>query len=278
MTSQNLKLACLELVTVNGRPFTLIEDSGFRKIINPIIEAISKKDKISINSSNIRDMVAPSAQECKNDIINDVKNRMVSLKVDAATRIGRSFLGINVQFMKSGSINLRTLAVRELKESHTAAYIKTVILEVLSDFKIHLKQVYTFTTDNGANMVKCVDILKSEMNLTEQLFDEIFNQSDEDDTANETLMSNLFTSFKDIQSEHSDAAQFQSIMHGVRCGAHTIQLAVFDTIKKDQTVEKILSRARAVSKKLRAPTISMVLKVCIYLFITLFNLTINRLI
>lgn len=37
MTKEQIKLACLELVTVNGRPFSIIEDSGFRKIIDPNI-------------------------------------------------------------------------------------------------------------------------------------------------------------------------------------------------------------------------------------------------
>jgi len=32
--------ACVQLVTINGRPFQLLEDSGFRMIINPIFNAI----------------------------------------------------------------------------------------------------------------------------------------------------------------------------------------------------------------------------------------------
>lgn len=266
ITKEKLKLACLELVTVNGRPFSIIEDSGFRKIIDPIIEGISKKERITINKNNIRDMVAPSAKQCKENIIQDVRNRMISLKVDAATRIGRSFLGINIQFIKDGTIHLRTLAVRELKEKHTAIYLKSVILEVLGEFNISLNQVYTFTSDNGANMVKCVERLKSDMNLTEQLFNQIYNESVEDDENDQNIMDTLYTSLKEMQgnfseNQNSDVAFFQSITHGVRCGAHTIQLAVFDAIKKDQSVENIISKARAVCKKLRTPTISMLLKV-----------------
>ena len=31
-----LRTACLEMVTVNGRPFKIVEDSRFRKLLNPI--------------------------------------------------------------------------------------------------------------------------------------------------------------------------------------------------------------------------------------------------
>lgn len=32
--------ACVQLVTTNGRPFQLLDDSGFRMIMNPIFNAI----------------------------------------------------------------------------------------------------------------------------------------------------------------------------------------------------------------------------------------------
>lgn len=32
--------ACTEMVTVNGRPLTIFNDSGFKKILKPLVEAI----------------------------------------------------------------------------------------------------------------------------------------------------------------------------------------------------------------------------------------------
>lgn len=119
-------------------------------------------------------------------------------------------------------------------------------------------------------MIKCVEKLKSEMDLTEQLFNNICNETEEDEETSKIVMENLLISLKEMHNnidENSDAAFFQSITHGVRCGAHTIQLAVFDAIKKDARVEKIISKARAVCKKLRTPNILMILKVIIkYIF------------
>ncbi|EFN74000.1 hypothetical protein EAG_03889, partial [Camponotus floridanus] len=38
-------------------------------------------------------------------------------------------------------------------------YIKAIIKNVCSSFNISLDQIYTITTDNGANMLKAVRIL-----------------------------------------------------------------------------------------------------------------------
>jgi hypothetical protein len=58
---------------------------------------------------------------------------MVSIKIDAVTRLDRSFLGINVQYIKSSKILLRTLGLAELKEKHTGMYVHMVnaVLHIL---------------------------------------------------------------------------------------------------------------------------------------------------
>ena len=46
-----LKAACVELVTVNGRPLSLIEDSGFRKILDPLLQGLGNKARINVEIS-----------------------------------------------------------------------------------------------------------------------------------------------------------------------------------------------------------------------------------
>lgn len=262
ITPEELKAACLELITVNGRPFSMLEDSGFKKIVDCITDGY-KNEKITINKENIRKMIEPTAEKCKDKIIKECKNKMVSLKVDAASRMSRSFLGINIQFLIDGKITLRTLAVRELKESHTAEYLKTVIIEVLTSFEINIQQIYTVTSDNGANMIKCTSILQSELNLTNQHIQEVFGDTDVDDES-ESVMNGLYEAFKEMENEClSNVNMNNGLLVGIRCGAHTLQLVVFDAIKKDHSVEMLLSKARSVCKKLRTPTMSMFLNVSI---------------
>jgi len=41
MDKNTLLKACTELVTVNGRPFTIFSDSGLKKILDPLTQAIA---------------------------------------------------------------------------------------------------------------------------------------------------------------------------------------------------------------------------------------------
>jgi len=41
MSPTDLLGACTDMVTLDGRPFEIFEDVGFRKIINPILKGIS---------------------------------------------------------------------------------------------------------------------------------------------------------------------------------------------------------------------------------------------
>ena len=52
---KTLENSCFELVTVNGRPFKLIDDSGFRKIVNPFLEGM--RAKFTVNAENIREKI-----------------------------------------------------------------------------------------------------------------------------------------------------------------------------------------------------------------------------
>lgn len=215
ITPDKLKEACLELITVNGRPFSILEDSGFKKIVNSITDGY-KNERIIVNKENIRKMIEPTAEKCKEKIMKEVKNKMISLKVDAASRMNRSFLGINIQFLTDDRITLRTLAVRELKESHTAEYLKTVIIEVLTSFKINIQQVYTVTSDNGANMIKCTNILQNELNGDVDVDDE-----------SESVMNGLYEAFKEMETESLANANMMNngLLVGIRCGSHTLILS-----------------------------------------------------
>jgi len=55
-------------------------------------------------------------------ISSEIHNKLISLKVDAVTRMNRSFLGINLQYIVDDFIKLRTIGLVELTESHTGYY------------------------------------------------------------------------------------------------------------------------------------------------------------
>ncbi|CAI6355087.1 unnamed protein product [Macrosiphum euphorbiae] len=78
LTANQLMNACTELVTVNGRPFELIEDSGFRKILNPLLKGLAGLDNGCnvINKRNVRSNVIDKSNEVVANIKDLVKNKL----------------------------------------------------------------------------------------------------------------------------------------------------------------------------------------------------------
>ncbi len=63
-------------------------------------------------------------------------------------------------------MKLRTLAMKELTESQTGLYLKRQILETIEQYGISISQIYSVTTDNGANMLNAVKRLMEHQRLT----------------------------------------------------------------------------------------------------------------
>ena len=114
---------------------------------------------VTINSSNMRDRVSGIAQGEREKLANELSGRLLMLKIDSATCRDHSVLGINAQYSDGKGVVLRTLAVRDLTERHTPEYISTVVMDVLRQYNISLQQVYSVTTDNGANILKAVTLM-----------------------------------------------------------------------------------------------------------------------
>lgn len=137
-----------------------------------------KEKNVSLSAESIQKYISIEANNLKQQIIDEVKNSMVSVKVDGVSRLDRAFLGFNIQYVKNGELILRTLALQELSCNHTGKRkteygmfliiqfiglnIKSVILDVLSTFQIHYDQIYIITTDNGSNLLKAIKIISSE--------------------------------------------------------------------------------------------------------------------
>ena len=97
------------MVTVNGRPFKALSDSGFGNILDPILKGFGS---FTLSPENIRDMVEGKAKELR---------RKVSVKMDCATRLDRALLGINLQFNKKGKNSaLHSCHHRGEKKSHSS--------------------------------------------------------------------------------------------------------------------------------------------------------------
>jgi hypothetical protein len=226
----------VELCTVNGRPLSIVDDSGFKKIVSPIAEAL----RITINKPNVREFIIQAAEKIRMNLAKKLHGKIYYLKADSATRLHRSILGVNCQYYcpDIGRLRIATLAMTEVKTSSTADTIKNFILETQKKFNLSLKHCKGWTTDNGSNYVKTgkiLDILQALGNEEEGVEYESIEYLDK-------------KAFYDAMSK-----SIHKFMDRLKCWPHTMQLAV-TTFLEDKCVSDSLDLADTIAKALRCPT------------------------
>lgn len=121
-----------------------------------------------------------------------------------------------------------------MKESQTAAFLKSKIMETLAEYGISVEQIFSVTCDNGANMVATVKKLKHELELILiEKFDE--DDGDEDQSSEEPG--------RNITEEL--CVEFRERINLVRCAVHTLQLAILDVVNKsNESVKSVTDIAK----------------------------------
>jgi hypothetical protein len=239
--------SCMELATVNGRPFAMFSDSGFRKILELLQPLLPKQ--FSVNPTKVSELVSKRAALVRQKISDELKNSLICLKMDCATRLDRSFLGVNAQFTSEvePKLVLRTLGMVELDSRHTSEYLKEQVYGVLSKYRVQPSQIFSCTVDNGANMLKTIRLIDEE--VLEQS-----NADHEDD--NEVWMDDASDLDLNLPSHFGVS---KHLVTPIRCAAHTLQLAVEDALKESSPAETI-TRARVLAKKLRTQAMLNLIK------------------
>ncbi|EDW18000.2 uncharacterized protein Dmoj_GI12344, isoform A [Drosophila mojavensis] len=235
-SEESILNSIIKIVTTDGKPFMFLDSEGFKEIVDPIYNALGMNP---ITSRNIMSLVVEREESIKNDIRALVQGKLLSLKIDVATRMDKAILGVNLQMIMSNisktEIIVKTLGMIQLTYTHTGDYIKEKILEIIEEYGITVDQIFSVTSDNGRNMVKTVKILNDDME--EPFF--------EDDTEAENWMGKL------------DEVSLANI-HLVRCAAHTLQLCVYDVNKLNKISQQI-DICRKLCKTLRTETMSRIL-------------------
>jgi len=139
----------------------------------------------------------------------------------------------------------------ELKIKHTGENLKNEVFSILKRYNILKEQIYTVTTDNGANMVKMVDLIGNEL---EEAIDEENGSEIEADTVD---FSNEIINIENELNMYTDNKP--NLTTSIRCSAHTLQLCVLSSLKT-QTIQNQINRARRAVKKLRTPNVLKYIK------------------
>lgn len=266
--------SCVELVAINSLPFSSLSSSGFRLALDEKLRDFQLAG-CELNLSDhhvyeIKEKVREVARQIHDQIKLEVKGNIISVMVDSATRQQRSIFGINIQYRHNGILKVVTLAMRELRDNHTAKYLANVLTEVLGSFGIDLEQVLTITTDSGSNMLAMVKNIEkllfenSEGDLSSTSNDQAENEVltpeptaihvsiDDDDISEEDIerflgeiehsvdaaldeaLDNNAIYGRLLDNLVSDVRQRTGSHHlfvsSIKCAAHTLQLAVNDAI------------------------------------------------
>ncbi|KAJ8719720.1 hypothetical protein PYW08_011895 [Mythimna loreyi] len=281
--SEILIKECTSLVTIHCRPLALLDDEAFQNILAMIPDC-----NVKIGSRKIRDCLIETAGTLRIEMAKELQDKLICIKVDIASLSLRSFMGINAQYLEQGNIVLKNLAMIELLDRHTSEHLKEQVLFVLQRFRIGLDNVYSFTTDNGANMLKMSRLMNERSNaqnhdvphvhasvsidypsidedgvIHEQSanhmedVENISIDSDSDldydadsefDTNREDHFTETLTSSLTMQF-HENTTQQRNIAV-VRCAAHTLQLAVLEACNNTE-IKEAISDARKIAKLLR---------------------------
>lgn len=133
LSADQVKSACIELVTKESQPFSLFDYESFKVLTEQIFIGVGMP---IINSRNIMHYVSERHDNLQKMIIKACKGKMISIKMDTATILERSVLGVNIQLIDHDKINIYTLAMKELTTRHTGENLKEELENILTEFEI----------------------------------------------------------------------------------------------------------------------------------------------
>lgn len=241
-----------EMFTVNGRPFSLLKDSGFSKMYKILVDQIEKntKQKVHIDVNKVKDHIESTKEQMTEKLKNEVQNRPIALMMDIATKNNRSILGVNIQYVIGNRIVLRTLRMIRLNESHTGKHLAELVVSILAEYGISMEQLFSVTTDNAGYML-----------LSSEILDEFAsnNADDENEELIELSEDQIEEDFyrqmlKEAEEEFVAYAQPDHVK-SIPCGAHRFQLAINDTFSECNSADRLVTKVRTIAKKLRTPNI-----------------------
>ncbi|CAK9297482.1 unnamed protein product [Gordionus sp. m RMFG-2023] len=192
MSKSKVYESVVGLIAINNLPINLVTYESFRLLLDPIVQSLN----MTINKHIVIDKIKYAASEIRCQIMQQLKNKLISLKIDTATRFQKSVLGVNAQFIMDDKIEIRTLGMLEIVKAHTASNLKEEIDNLLKQYNICLSQIYSITVDNGANMVKTVEMIAEEqlithLDLYEDAFSENLSQMNDNESSSQIINDSL---------------------------------------------------------------------------------------
>lgn len=246
----------IELVTVNGQPFSLLECSGMKGFIKPRLAALRAEGQNAlINRHKIVDDVAKESDLIREYISNEVKGKTVSIMFDVCTIATLSMLGVEAVFMKECEAKCRSLGPIIIQERHTAVQLANMLYDVLKRYGISLTNVFSITSDTAKNAIATSRVLnlvaseKDDGTLDDTILD--MNPEDDDeyfgiDEQNEAELQKVIENMaahdqlvKEMTENITSTNKSLVLINQVNCCTHVTQLAINGAIDESNSLEII---------------------------------------
>lgn len=286
---QKLLQRFVEIVTVNGRPFRYLLDSGFVPFYETKLFKLKAAgygiNLIGDNFGVVKAEIRVMANRIRELIEREVKDKCISIMADIGTKNNKSFLGIDIQSVINGVVVCRSIGMVHLQKRHTSDYLLEVLNDCLKKYAINVSQFVSMTTDNGRNMKKSardmnelpsllstapIDLeevidINFEVEDSEVVIQKIVenSQQTDDQIIDEMLASDDYTILlgEFAKKFHIEAGKEFLYINDVNCCVHTMQLVMKDAFKKlPKSDENIISLCRVGAKFLRKETTQQELK------------------
>lgn len=157
---------CSSIVALAGRPFASLNDFGFQNIIRDQLKEFSKAgiplDLKSKEQLAVHKHLCETTVQVISAIKDSIAHQALSVQLDIATRLGRSILAIDVQYVANKQLNVHNIGMIELEMSHTGLYLSEVYRKCLERFEIVKQQIMSISADNGKNVRKMIRNEQSE--------------------------------------------------------------------------------------------------------------------
>lgn len=280
---------CTEMVTANCRPFNALNDSGFKKMVAEkykLLKATGYGDGLTPPQyTAVKEYALSLASRVEQQIKAEVRGKFVSLMIDSAKKNNRSILGLSLQYSHNGGIVIRSIGMIAIHQSQTAPALLEIISNRLEHFEIKMSQVIAITADNASTMVSLMNLAndnndesgasfdfdvpghdggnteqidRDEIDVQNALFEcEINNEQVGDELR--TLMDSTKTFSSLLENLGNEFAMKHLHIAGLRCAAHTLQLAVRAALDLKK-FSPLISICRLACKELRKPSNQFKLK------------------
>ncbi|CAD7005779.1 unnamed protein product [Ceratitis capitata] len=239
----NIEIAILEFFTKCEQPLNILEEPAFKVLVQPAFATLG----LEVSQKSVIDLISNNSQKLKTELIDDLCGNLFSLKIDVSTNQDITLIGINVQYIKDRSVHIKSLGIKQLQANYTSEYVKSLIMEVLNEYTINIREILSITVSNDSNAVEAIKELNDEFSCTlGDVETTILPQKAIKTESNQSI------TFEEWLEGNETVTQTYRIV-SVASGKQILQLCVEETLRKTE-IKKNLEKCLSLMHELKIRT------------------------